>query len=337
MTSVEDVRRFHAALEGYAVTPLVDLPEVARELGVGRVVAKDESHRLGLPAFKALGASWAVHRALQEHTGPRPVTLVTATDGNHGRAVARFARRQGQHARVVVPTGVHPTAVAAIEAEGAVVTVMDGSYDDAVAAAAALAQDDDAILVQDTAWPGYEEVPGWIVDGYATLFGEAQEQLVSQGIAGPDLVVVPAGVGSLLQAALAFYRGQVHPTAVVSVEPVTAACVQASVRAGHPVTVPTLETIMAGLNCGTVSSLAWPLIATELAGAVAVSDEEARTSAASLERFGVPSGPCGGAGLAGLRRVVPSGGADSLRTATGLDEQSTVMMIVTESAEANPS
>ena len=150
---------FHRGLAEYAPTRLVDLPALAAELGVGRVLVKDESHRLGLPAFKSLGASWAIHRALRarlrsdaEGSGGSPVTLVAATDGNHGRAVARFARLLGHRARIFVPDGVHPAAVQAIRDEGADVTTVPADYDEAVRTAARCAADSGGVLVQDTAW-----------------------------------------------------------------------------------------------------------------------------------------------------------------------------------------
>ena len=315
----DEVLAFHRGLPDYAPTPLVDLPALARELGVGRVLAKDESHRLGLPAFKGLGASWAIHRALRGHHPARgPVTIVTATDGNHGRAVARFARLLGHRARVFVPDGVHPAAVQAIRDEGAEVTAVPSAYDQAVRAAA----HDGGLLVQDTAWAGYEDVPGWIVDGYSTLFREIDDQLGSH----PDLVVVPTGVGSLLQAALTHYRGSAEPadTAVVSVEPVVAACVQASVAAGAPVTVATGHTVMAGLNCGTVSSLAWPVIHAGLDAAATVTDDQAAAAARDLAAHGIAAGPCGAAPLA------------AARTLDGANRHATLVLLVTEGTTANP-
>jgi diaminopropionate ammonia-lyase len=330
-----EVRDFHRTLPGYAPTGLADLPALARELGVAHVVAKDESRRLGLPAFKGLGASWAIHRALSRHPGG-PVTVVTATDGNHGRAVARFARLFGQRAHIFVPHGVHPAAVRAIRDEGAQVSPVAGSYDEAVHEAAAhSAQGEDRVLVQDTAWDGYEDVPGWIVDGYSTLFAEIDEQLRDRGVARPDLVVVPTGVGSLLQAALAHYRSSADllGTAVVSVESVSAACVLASVTAGRPVTVDTGTTAMAGLNCGTVSTLAWPYIAPGLDGCVTVPDDRAARAARDLAALGVPAGPCGAAPLAAVRTLrTLTGGVSSL----GLSPTATVVLLVTEGAAANP-
>lgn len=325
---------FHRQLAGYAATRLVELPELAGELAVGRVFAKDESRRLGLPAFKALGASWAVRRALDRTDGPERVTIVTATDGNHGRAVARAAVQFGQHATVLVPRGVHPDAIAAIRAEGADVVQVDGSYDDAVARAADLGRHAGHVLVQDTAWDGYEEVPGWIVDGYATLFVEIDEQLAAGGVGHPDLVVVPTGVGSLLQAALVQYRQHEQaPTSVVSAEPGNAACVYASIAAGRRVTVPTGVTAMAGLNCGTVSTVAWPVIAGGLDAALVTDDASAARAAETLEQLGVDAGPCGAAPLAALRAVA---GTKAFRDHVGIDGASVVVLLVTEGSAANP-
>ncbi|CAM3681659.1 diaminopropionate ammonia-lyase [Streptomyces albus] len=338
-----EVRNFHATLADYAPTPLTELPSLAGELGVGRVFVKDESCRLGLPAFKALGASWAVHRALAERAAsgadPGPVTLVTATDGNHGRAVARMAHRLGQRARVFVPHGVHPRAVAAITAEGAEVTEVPGSYDDAVRRAAEKAAAPDAVLIQDTAWAGYERIPGWIVEGYSTLCAEIDEQLASRGVAeGPGLVCVPVGVGSLAQAVITHYRSRPsgHAPALLSVEPETAACVLESLTRGAPVSVTTSHTTMAGLNCGTPSSTAWPRLRDGLDAAVAVTDAAADRAAARLAALGVSSGPCGAATLAGLRTALTGRDAGDRRTSLGLDATSVVVLLNTEGTSANP-
>lgn len=344
-----EVLTFHRSLDGYAPTPLRELPALAATLGVGRVLAKDESNRLGLPAFKALGASWAMHRALEAlealHGGGAgtpdagPVTFVTATDGNHGRAVARMARLLGHRARVFVPDGVHPAAVAAIEAEGAPVHDVGGSYDHAVAAAADDAATTGAILLQDTAWDGYEEIPAWIVEGYATLFAELDAQLLAAGLEAADLVAVPAGVGSLTQACVAHFRSRQAParTALLCVEPVAAACVGASLRAGHAVSVPTSVTTMAGLNCGTPSSLAWPHLAAGLDAAIAVTDDEAAAAAPALRAGGVDAGPCGWAPAAGVLAALTGPGAAARRATLGVTATSVVVLIVTEGAEANPS
>jgi diaminopropionate ammonia-lyase len=291
-------RAFHRGLDGYAPTPLVELPALATELGVGRVLVKDESSRLGLPAFKVLGASWACHRVLDREPGAR---LVTATDGNHGRAVARMAARFGVPVTVFVPDVMLPETAALIAGEGAEVVRLDVGYDEAVREAAAFA---DAApgraLVQDTAWDGYTEVPSWIVDGYRTLLEEVDEELG----AAPDLIAVPVGVGSLLEAVVRHHRrpDAPHPS-VLSVEPETAACVLASLHAGHPVAVETGSTVMAGLNCGTVSTSAWPVLRDGLDAAVAVSDQGALRAVADLRALDVSSGPSGAATLAGTRHA----------------------------------
>ncbi|MFE7118486.1 pyridoxal-phosphate dependent enzyme [Streptomyces sp. NPDC057654] len=333
-----DVRAFHASLSGYGHTPLTELPEVAAELGVGRFFVKDESSRLGLPAFKALGASWAVHRVLAGAQGSAPIQLVTATDGNHGRAVARTAGLLGHRAHVFVADGVHPGAVAAIAGEGARVTEVPGVYDDAVRAAEAAAAAPDAVLVQDTAWPGYEEIPGWIAEGYSTLFAEVDAQLTAAGAGAPSLVAVPVGVGSLAQAAVTHYRSRRSGAgaALLSVEPENAAGVLHSLLAGRPLTVATGATTMAGLNCGTPSSLAWPCLRDGLDAAVTVTDAASASAAGALAAHGISSGPCGAASLAGLRAALTGGGAGERRTELGLAPDAVVVALSTEGADANP-
>ncbi|MGV9800244.1 pyridoxal-phosphate dependent enzyme [Mycobacterium sp. NPDC003449] len=327
--STSDVREFHQTLPDYAVTPLVSLPAVADALGLGRVLVKDESLRLGLPAFKMLGASWAVHRALRSSDRARP-RLVTATDGNHGRAVARMAKLMNLPATIVVPQGVSERAVDLIRAEGAELRVLDVAYDDAVRRAAELADaDPDALLVQDTSWPGYEDVPQWIVDGYATLFDEAADQAAELG-AGLDLIVVPAGVGSLAHAAVTFGRSR-PDCRIVSVEPDVADCIRASLAADAMTTVPTGRTSMAGLNCGTPSYLAWPDLRTGLAGAVVVDDESAARAAAELAGLGVDAGPCGAASLAALRILA----AEPARSGLGIGTDSSVALLSTEGSGAS--
>ncbi len=334
-TVTTDAWDFHRSLPDYATTPLVDLPVLASEWNVGRVVAKDESTRLGLPAFKALGASWAIHRAIADADGP--MTVVTATDGNHGRAVARFSRLAGHSALIFIPDGVHPSAVRAIRDEGAAVREVGGSYDEAVAAAARASNAASHVLVQDTAWDGYEEIPGWIVDGYATLFAETDQQLTAIGIDHVDLALIPTGVGSLLQAALTYYRGTRQGlTRVVSVEPTEAACVAPSLEAGEPVTVETGTTIMSGLNCGTLSMLAWPLIRDGLDGAVAVPDDEVLMAARELTSMNVAPGPCGGSGSAAARALLTGDGAMERRQHLDIDLDSTVLLVITEGSDANP-
>jgi diaminopropionate ammonia-lyase len=335
-----DVRGFHRSLPGYSPTPLVPVPELAAELGVGRLLVKDESARLDLAAFKVLGASWACRQVLRRHPG---AMLVTATDGNHGRAVARMAAHFGVGATVFVPVVMLPEVAARIADEGAKVVWVDGGYDDAVRCAAAFAGEwPGRALVQDTAWAGYEQVPAWIVQGYQTLLDEIDTQLGG----APDLVAVPVGVGSLAEAVIRHYRrpGAAHPS-VLSVEPDTAACALASLSAARPTTVATAATVMAGLNCGTVSRSAWPVLRAGCDAAVAVSDTDALRAVADLGQLGVSSGASGAAALAGVRaalagprrhaaptgsgrRAAPTG--PRRHAALGLDDDAVVVLLNTE-------
>ncbi len=324
--STTEVREFHCSLPGYARTPLVSLPDAAEAAGVGAVLVKDESSRLGLPAFKMLGASWAVHRALAARDEKAaPPRLVTATDGNHGRAVARMASWLGLQATILVPRGVSEAAIQFIRDEGATVEVLDASYDDTVNEAARVANaDPDALLIQDTSWVGYEDVPQWIVDGYATLFDEAAEQAAESGLS-IDVLIVPAGVGSLAHAAVAFSRTQ-PDCRVISVEPTVAACISASLQRGELTTVTTGETSMAGLNCGTPAYLAWPDLRTGLSAATTVDEAQATAALEELSSFGVDSGPCGAASLAALHLIAE----EPARTDLRLTPTTTVLLLNTE-------
>ena len=314
---------FHRRLPGYAPTPLHDAPALATPLGLGRVSVKDESRRLGLPSFKILGASYATYRLLAARLGSEPewrdlaelraalrplgaLTLVAATDGNHGRAVARMAALLGYDARIFVPAGTAPARIDAIASEGATVTVVDGTYDDAVIAAAALAADA-VLVVSDTSWPGYTDVPRWVIDGYATIFAEVDEQLAAATVAPPDLVVVPMGVGALAAATVEHAPAE---ATIVAVEPVDAACGLASALAGRPVEVPgPHRSIMAGLNCGNVSIVAWPVIQRGVDAFVTVTDAAAEGAMRALARVGIVAGETGAAALAGLRTLVVDGPA----------------------------
>jgi len=314
---LDNVLPFHRKLPRYAPTPLVEAPGIAAKLGVQRVWVKDESSRLGLPAYKILGASWATYRALEQRFGEftpwetlkdlarqlyshRRLELVTASEGNHGRAVARMARWLGLAANILLPASTARARVERIRDEGARVTMVDGTYDDAVLAAARL-DGDRSLVISDTAWPGYEQVPKWVVDGYSTLFREVDGQLAEAAERQPDVVAVQMGVGSLAAAVVRHYRRPGLGTRVIGVEPSAAACVLESVRAGRLVDVagPFDET-MGGLNCGRPSSVAWPFLRDGLNACVAIPTSRAEEAVQALAGDGVASSPCGAAGLAGL-------------------------------------
>ncbi len=345
---------FHRRLPEYEVTPLVRLKSLAGRLGLGELLVKDESDRLGLPSFKILGASWAVYTLLSRKLGLvmgswegleelyalleplRPLELVTATDGNHGRAVASMAERLGLWAKVFVPEGIAASRVDAIRSHGAEAVVVDGDYDDAVAAAAASVEGESgSLLVQDTGWDLYEEVPSWIVDGYDTLFQEADEQILELGIGRPDLILVQIGVGSLAMAAIRHYfapGGSCMPR-MLGVEPVTAATAIASLKAGRPEMVPgPHRSVMAGLNCGLLSSPAWPWIRGGLDGIVAIEDDRASQAAAELRALSIDAGESGAAGFGGLLEICSNPAMPFVRERARLSPSSVVLVINTEGA-----
>jgi len=349
---------FHAQLPGYAATPLRPAPSLARSAGLEQVWVKDESHRLGLPAFKILGSSWATARAFQERFGLTPegwseldslrlalaaatrppaggVTLVTASDGNHGRAVARVARWVGANARIHLPRGTAEARVDAIAREGAAVLFCDGDHAATVRQAARDADAPGSILVQDTSWPGqpgpWQQISRWIVQGYGTLFAEMARGCEPD----PDMVLLPVGVGSLAAAAVVWYHARAAPPPrLVAVEPVGASCALASLRAGKPVTVPgPHRSSMVGLDCGELSSLAWPLLRRGLDAAVETGDERVAKAVELLQRDGIVAGESGAAAAAGLlelaaARLIGEGSVAS--AALPLSSSRTALVLVTE-------
>jgi len=341
----------HRRLPGYTPTPLRRLPTLARRLGLASLHLKDESDRLGLSAYKVLGAIWATVRLLEERHPellgwddltdlrrrlaalPR-LTLVSATDGNHGRGVARVARWLGFGAEIYVPAGTKAPRIEAIALEGARVIEVPGTYDATVARAAAVTGPT-VLLIQDHGWPGYERVPALVAEGYATIFQEIDSQLAAAGEAGPDLVLVQIGVGTLASAVVRHYRrwGLESPPQLVGVEPVGAACVLRSIEAGRPVLLEAGAdaSIMAGLNCGAPSSAAWPDLRDGIDGFVAVEDEQARAAMRMLAAEGVVSGESGAAGLAGLLELVEGESAGAAREHLDLEGRR-VLLLSTEGA-----
>ena len=337
-----DSLAFHRRLPGYEPTPLVELgADVAAAHGVGRLLLKDERRRFDLPAFKMLGASWATYRALCERLGHEPewttfddlraamaplapLGLGAATDGNHGRAVARMAKLLAMPCHIFVPAGTADARITAIESEGATVTVVDGTYDEAVATSAELPAETWQII-SDTSWPGYDTVPRWVVDGYATIMHELDDQLPAHlGAAPPDAVVVPLGVGALGAAVCAhFDRLPGQAPYLLGVEPDSAACVAAALEAGEIVEVPgPHDSIMAGLNCGQASPIAFPVIRDRLDAIVTISDDRCAEAMRTQADEGIDAGECGAAALAAVAEVVPM--------RTPLDAQSTVVLLATE-------
>jgi diaminopropionate ammonia-lyase len=349
---------FHRRLPGYEETSLVDAPGIAEALGVGTVWVKDESARLGLPAFKILGASWAVYKALEERLPGgafgdwetveeleekleplRDLDLVAATDGNHGRALARVAGLLGLGARIFVPEEMVAARREAIAGEGAEVVVVKGTYDEAVERSYEEAGER-GLVVSDMSWPGYERIPSWVIEGYSTMLWEIEDELETRGEAGPDLVVVQVGVGAFAAAVTRHFRGPQRSRypKLVGVEPAGAACLLESVAAGRIVSVPgPHDSIMAGLNCGRPSLVAWPAVSRGIDVLVAVDDEPAREAMRLTAASGIVSGETGAAGLGGLLELLrrgweSPGQEEEARRALGVGGESRVLLFNCEGA-----
>src|SRR6266850_5425959 len=223
---------YHRSLAGYAPTPLVTLPGIAARFGLGALLLKDESRRFGLKAFKGLGASWALRSLIEarRRDGTAPLaTVATATDGNHGRAVAWAARMHDLAAVIFIPEHSAPARIAAIRGEEARVVLVDGSYDDAVARCAAESAAHGWQVVADTGYAGYMEVPRLVAQGYATLFLEVDAQIEERLLPQPDLVLLQGGVGALAAAAVEHYGPRRERPCIAVVEPDDADCLLESI------------------------------------------------------------------------------------------------------------
>jgi len=321
-----EVEAFHRSLPHYAETRLHSLPSIAADLGLSHVLLKDESTRFGLPGFKIAGASWAIHNALCKHCALpfsttmanlrtalkecHVVSLVTCTEGNWGRAVGRMSRYLDINARIFVPGFMSVAIQTLIRGEGAEVIILEGkSYDDAVAAAIEESKTSESMLVMDTSFDNYTEVPAWVIEGYQTILQETDRQ-VSELTGGKtaDVATSSVGVGSWAHAVVSHYRST-HPesTKLLSVEPETAASFKESLHQDTITPVQTGHTIMDGINCGTTSQIAWPVLRVGVEYAVAVRDQEAHNCVLELRELGVEAGPCGAANLAALKRAVAEG------------------------------
>ncbi len=283
-TAIDAVRNFHKRFPQYKETPLQNLKSLATLYGVKAIYVKDESYRFGLNAFKVLGGAYAIGKylaerldmpienlsldylkseAIKEKLGT--LTFVTATDGNHGRGIAWAARELGHKSVVYMPKGSSQLRLENILAEGAEASITSLNYDDAVRLANQYAEDTGAILIQDSSWPGYEEIPKWIIQGYATLTDEVTEQLEMLKLNRPTHIFLQAGVGSFASSVLGYFTalyGAERPISVI-VEPNEAACIFKSAQIGdglpHNVT-GFMPTIMAGLACGEPSMVSWDIL-----------------------------------------------------------------------------
>lgn len=340
---VLDALSFWRGAPFYAETPLVPLPGAAKALGIGGLYLKDESRRFGLGAFKVMGAGYAMARALGARSWAEAAnsaqrrTFYTATDGNHGRAVAWCARRLRQRAVVLMPKGSAEARRQAIAAEGAEVHVTEFNYDDSVRMARDLAcADENGLLLQDTTLPGYADVPLDIMRGYSAIAAEAAERLP----APPTHVILQAGVGSFAggtASALTSLYPHARPTFLVA-ETAAAPCLMRSAASGCVCTVPgEIDTIMAGLACGEPCTLGLEALLSRARFFAALPDECASDAMRALAMpepgdEAVTAGESGAAGYALLRAVMLSPELAPLRAAAGLNEHSRVLVFNTEGA-----
>ncbi len=332
------VRMFHRSLPDYSPTPLVSLNGLAHHLRVGALYVKDEAPRFGLSAFKALGASWAMERIRAEKPGV--ITVATASAGNHGRAVAWAARNLGLAAVVYIPAYSAAARVENIRREGARVELVDGTYDEAVLRCARESAAHGWQVVSDTGYEGSLDIPQWTAEGYSTLFEETDEDLATAGLPGPEVVLVQAGVGALLHAAVDHYRAKAFQPTLVCVEPVEADPLFASINSptGEPTpSVGRQDSIMAGLNCGRVSLTAWPVVRRGVELFITVADRYAEEAMRRLARPiardpAIVAGESGGAGLAGLLALLEAPELEAAKAFLHLDSATRVMIINTEGA-----
>ena len=360
LNHVAKARAFHNSFPQYSVTPLARLDGMAEHLGLGGLFVKDESYRFGLNAFKVLGGSFAMARYIAQQMG-RDVsemtydyltsedfrkefgqaTFFTATDGNHGRGVAWAANKLGQKAVVHMPKGSSRSRYDNIAKEGAKVTIEEVNYDDCVRMAAAeAAQTEHGVVVQDTAWEGYEEIPAWIMQGYGTMASEAAEQLRQLSVNRPTHVFVQAGVGSLAGAVVGYFTNLFpnDPPKFVVMEAGAADCLYQGALAGDGaprIVGGDLQTIMAGLACGEPNIISWDILRNHVSAFVSCPDW---VSAKGMRMLGAPakgdprviSGESGAVGMGLIAALMEGDAYKELREAIGLDRFSQVLMFSTE-------
>ncbi|WP_107572002.1 diaminopropionate ammonia-lyase [Clostridioides difficile] len=356
---ITKVRNFHKSFPQYKETPLANLEGLAKKLGVAGVYVKDESYRFGLNAFKVLGGSYSMGKYLAQRLDTDiselgydkltsdeikeklgEITFFTATDGNHGRGVAWTANKLGQKSVVLMPKGSSEFRLNKIKGEGADASITDLNYDDAVRLANDYAEaDDHGVMVQDTAWDGYEEIPAWIMQGYGTMAQEAIEQLKGYGVDRPTHVFVQAGVGSLA-GAVQGYVASIYdecPITVV-VEADEADCYYKSAEAGDgkPRFVGgDMPTIMAGLACGEPNTIGFEVLKNHATAFVSAPDW---VSAKGMRTLGNPlngdekviSGESGAVTTGLLVAAMEREDLADLRKDLKLDENSRILLISTE-------
>jgi len=360
LNNVKKAKAFHMSFPQYSETPLAHLKNMAEFLGLGDFFVKDESYRFGLNAFKVLGGSFAMANYIAQKTGRDiseldyrtltsdelrkefgQATFFTATDGNHGRGVAWAANKLKQKAVVYMPKGSTKTRFDNIQREGAKVTIEEVNYDECVRMAAAdAAKTPNGVMVQDTAWDGYEEIPAWIMQGYGTMSMEAAEQLKAAGCEAPTHIFVQAGVGSLAGSVQGYFANLFpnHCPTTVIVEAQAADCLyrSAAEKDGKIRFVEgDLQTIMAGLACGEPNTISWDILKNHSSFFVSCPDW---VSAKGMRMLGAPikgdpqvvSGESGAVSMGLISSIMQMDELKDLREALKLDKNSKILMFSTE-------
>ena len=331
----ERVSTYYNNATGIQETPLRTLSNLAATLGLETLLVKDESNRAGLQAFKILGAAYAVNRLMETGTlGPEAV-LACASSGNHGRAIARVARDHQIRAVVYLPAGTITAQIEAIELEGASTVVVDGSYEDAVRQLAKDSTSKGWTIISDTSWPGYEEIPRWIMAGYSRILTETELQLGAS--LRPDVVLVQVGVGGLaggLASWLTWRYGTSRPFLVGCV-PAAAPCLLESIRAGRIKIVRAATTRMAGLLCQELSHVAWPVLSSTLDAVVAINDGRSTEASHLLahptgDDPPLQAGPSRACSLGTLLAILREAALEPVAKAARLGQNSRVLLVVTE-------
>lgn len=353
--AAKSARRFHQGIESYKTTPLVPLEQLAKESSIGGIYVKDMSNVLGLDSFKVLGASYAIFKLLCQMLGlsektasfadvkniPKDeFTFVTATDGNFGKAVAWVSQQLKQKAVVYIPHNMITRRRSAIEMLGAKVLEPEGedkSYEGAIHEVSSYLGKDSYLVISDTSWEGYEEVPKNVMQGYLTMCDEVTEQLSSFGLKKPSHIFLQVGVGGFAASVLGYYNsvfGNDRPISIL-VEPEAAACFLQSVKNGRRTKIKTGDTAMAGLCCGETSIVTWPILHNYGEHFVSIPDDVASYGVRILAEPKPPdkviiSGESGAAGMGCLAHMLNAN--PDLAKKLGITKTSTILLFNTEGA-----
>ncbi len=348
-----DMQDFHRSLSGYSPTRTVKLKNVSSELGTGNIYVKDESERFGIKAFKALGASYAIFRVMKKIWEQKygtgfdfknfgdeeklkklgKFTFCAASDGNHGRAVAWTARMLKQNSVIFMPSETVKARIENIESENGKVIIVNGTYDDCVRVASEEAKKNRWHEIADTAYSGYTDIPSWVLNGYSTLFREMESLFSEIKISENDMIFLQAGAGAFAASGVSWLVEifRENRPKIIIVEPLEASCYLESITEGKATaTKGKMETIMAGLNCGVPSIVAWPILRDSADLFISIPDSYAKDAMRKYATEGIISGESGASGLAGLIALMKDKSLKNAKERIGIGQNSKIILINTE-------